>query len=169
MENITKGIIFTISLIIVTAATAGGDPDFVAYPEGYQDSFTFYGTANRANGKQVADFYANPQAIASIGQEGPFTDGSRIVMEVYKKKKDAEGNPIMGEDGIYVKGPLAAVGVMEKRSDWTETFPADQRAGDWGFALYDPAGKPKNNDLECATCHTSNAETNYMFSRGLMD
>ncbi|MDX1519907.1 MAG: cytochrome P460 family protein, partial [Gammaproteobacteria bacterium] len=38
------------------------------------------------------------------------------------------------------------------------------RAGGWGFAIYDPSGNPKENDLECAACHTPLANQEFMFT-----
>ena len=149
-----KRTIITMMLASIAAvAFAGGDPDFVAFPTGYKDSDTQYTTLNRTNGKQVGVLYANEAAMRSIKYGDQLIPGSRIIMEIYKKKMDADGNPIMGADGIYEKGALAAIGVMEKSIEWPGNFSADHRSEEWGFALYDPKGNIKDNKLECATCH----------------
>lgn len=144
-------------------ALAGGNPEFVPFPDGYKESFRHYSTQNRQNGKQVADMYAN-EIAANSAKKGELTDGSVIVMEVYKTEADENGDPIPGPDGIFKKSKLAAVAVMEKRSKWDEAYPADERAGNWGFALYNPAGKPKENDLACASCHKPLADQDFMFT-----
>ena len=72
-------------------AHSGGDPDFVKFPEGYQQAFTQYDTANRANQTQVAKFYANDIAIASYKKGEEATPGSVVIMEIYEPKKDAAG------------------------------------------------------------------------------
>lgn len=143
-------------------AYAGGNPDQVSFPEGYKTEFKKYDTRNRLNGKQVAVLYANKIAIDSLNK-GDLADGSKIVMEVYKPKK-VYGDAIYGGDGNYVKGKFAAVAVMEKRSDWNGKIDASERAGDWGFAIYHTDGKPKDNGLDCASCHTPMPEKEYMFS-----
>jgi hypothetical protein len=149
-----KRMIITMMLASVAAvAFAGGDPEFVAFPEGYKESDTNYTTVNRANGKQVGVLYANEAAIRSIKYGDQLIPGSRITMEIYKKKMDADGNAIEGADGIFEKGDLAAIAVMEKSIVWSNTFSADHRSEEWGFALYDPKGNIKENKLECATCH----------------
>ncbi len=74
-------------------------------------------------------------------------------MEIYKLQTDDDGNPISGTDGIYLKGDLAAIEVMEKSIEWPNNFMSDHRAGDWGFAIYDPEGNIKENNLDCASCH----------------
>ena len=145
-----KRMIITMVLASVAAvAFAGGDPEFVAFPAGYKESDTQYTTLNRANGKQVAVLYANESAMRSIKYGDQLIPGSRIIMEIYKKKVDA----VKGADGIYEKGALAAIAVMEKSIEWSGKFPADNRSEEWGFALYDPKGNIKDNKLVCATCH----------------
>lgn len=141
---------------------AGGNPDQVSFPEGYKTEFKQYDTRNRQNGKQVAVLYANQIAIDSLNK-GELADGSKIVMEVYKAKV-SYGEPVVGSDGIFQKGKFAAVAVMEKRSDWKGSIDASERAGDWGFAIYHTDGKPKDNDLDCASCHTPMPEQDYIFS-----
>lgn len=142
-----------LSSLVAATAFAGGDPDFVEFPENYKNTDTEYATVNRANGKQVGVLYANEAAMGSIQYGAQLIPGSRIIMEIYKQKKDSDGNPVMGADGIYEKGALAAIGVMEKSINWSGKFPADHRSEEWGFALYDPKGKIKDNKLECASCH----------------
>ena len=59
---------FAVGLVCILAAVcvyAGGDPEFVAFPEGYDTSFTSYVTQNRGNGKQVAKMFANDVAMSS--------------------------------------------------------------------------------------------------------
>lgn len=142
---------------------AGGNPDFVKFPANYKQDFSNYDTRNRNNGKQVAMMYANNIAIESA-KSGELAPGSKIIMEVYKLKLDDNGEPIKGKDGIFEKGKHAAVAVMEKRTDWDSAFPGTDRAGNWGFAIYNTDGTPKENNLECATCHVPYEKTNYMFS-----
>ncbi len=149
-----KKLILTMVLVsAVVAAYAGGDPEFVTFPEGYKESDTQYTTVNRVNGKQVGVLYANESAMGSIKYGDQLIPGSRIIMEIYKKKVDEEGNAIKGADGIFEKGDLAAIAVMEKSIEWSDKFPADHRSEEWGFALYDPKGNIKKNELVCASCH----------------
>jgi len=158
-----KKIITFALLLISVSAIAGGRNDQVPYPEGYKESFTYYNTQNRANNKQIADMYANDTAMGSIN-DAELADGSIIIMEIHKPEVDDSGTPIVGDDGLFIKNKFAAVAVMEKRSDWGADYAADERAGAWGFALYDTKGMPKENSLDCATCHQPLTATNFMFT-----
>jgi hypothetical protein len=106
--------------------------------------------------------YANQIALDSLNK-GKLAEGSKIVMEVYKAKV-SYGEPITGSNGIYKKGKFAAIAVMEKRSDWKGSIADNELAGDWGFAIYNTDGKPKENGLDCASCHTPMPESDFLFS-----
>lgn len=142
---------------------AGGNPEYVKFPKNYQSEFAQYDTRNRANGKQVAVLYANKVAINTIN-DAALGDGTKIIMEAYKTIPGEDGKPTMGDNDIFKKGSLAAIAVMEKRSDWNANFSAKERAGDWGFALYNTDGTAKENKLECASCHSPMPDKDYMFS-----
>lgn len=143
---------------------AGGSPEFVEFPEGYEQTFSQYGIANRANQKQLAKFYANKTAVESYKKGEEAAPGSVVVMEIYETKKDAEDNIQSGEDGLFVIEKLAAVAVMEKRNDWGNAYQATDRTGDWGFAVYNPDGTAKNNELDCVQCHTPLQQQDHLFT-----
>ncbi len=154
---------FTCIALVSMFAYAGGNPEFVPFPADYKNQFIQYHTQNRANNKQVADFYANKAAIESI-KNGKLSDGSIVVMEVYKPEVDEAGNPVTGADGLFIKSKLAAIAVMEKRNNWDAQFSADNRTGDWGYAIYDARGGIKENDLDCVSCHTPLQSNEFLFS-----
>ena len=145
-------------------ALSGGNPEHVKFPEGYEKTFTNYATANRANQTQVAKLFANEPAISGYTQGEEGASGSVVIMEIYSIKTDDDGKPIPGNDGIFEIDSLAAIGVMEKQDEWDADFPAEDRTGNWGFALYEPDGTIKNNDLNCVGCHTPLSGQDYLFT-----
>lgn len=163
--NMNKIISISLMFLMSWVVFAGGNPEHVAYPTNYKNDFTYYDTRNRMNGKQVAVLYANQIAMNSADSNN-LDNGSKIVMEVYKPKLDADGNPIADLNGQFEKDKLAAVAIMEKRIDWNNDFSSNERAGDWGFALYNTNGTPKDNQLDCATCHQPLGNQDYRFSHG---
>ena len=152
-----------LTLSVSFIAYAGGNPEHVHFPAEYKSEFTQYDTRNRTNGKQVAVMYANKIAVDSAAS-GTLAEGSKIIMEVYKTKPGEDGKPVVGADGVFEKGKFAAVAVMENRSDWDSAFDAKDRTGNWGFAIYNTDGSPKDNNLECVVCHTPYEKDNFMFS-----
>jgi len=143
---------------------AGGNPEHVQFPTGYDSTFTKYSTANRANQTQVAKLYANDAAIASYKANQQAASGSVVVMEIYSTKTGEDGKPVAGSDGLFEIDSLAAVAVMENRDDWDADFSADDRTGNWGFAVYEPNGTAKSNDLNCVQCHTPLSGQDYLFT-----
>lgn len=158
-----KTIYACLAISVSFLAYAGGNPEYVSFPEAYKSEFTQYDTRNRNNGKQVAVMYANKIATDSASNKN-LADGSIIIMEVYKTKLGEDGKPVISADGIFEKGKFAAVAVMEKQSNWDASFDAKVRAGNWGFAIYKTDGTPKDNNLDCASCHIPMPENDYMFS-----
>ncbi len=157
----------TIAAVLIAApltAYAGGDPEHVKFPEGYEKTFTKSATANRANQTQVAKFYANEAAISSYTQGQKSASGAVVIMEIYTPKKDADGKPIVGKDGLFEIESLSAVAVMENKNNWDAAFPKENRTGDWGFAVYNPDGTTKSNDLNCVQCHTPLQAQDYLFT-----
>lgn len=153
-----------VTLCISVLTYAGGNPEHVKLPDGYKTEFTNYDTRNRSNGKQLAVLYANKKATDSASGSA-LADGSTIIMEIYKTVAGEDGNPVIGSDGLFEKGKFAAIAVMEKRSNWEGSFDAEQRSGDWGFAIYNTDGTEKANDLDCASCHVPLVDSDYLFSR----
>ena len=161
-SSILVGLVCAVSAV---AAYAGGSPDFVAFPSGYGAIFSNYTTMNRSGSAAVAKMYANDTALSSYKKGRTAASGSILVMEVYKPKKDADGKPIVGKDGVNEIAKLAAIAVMERRDDWPANYAAGERVGTWGFAIYNPDGTPKKNDLTCVACHTPLAEQDFLFSQ----
>ncbi len=159
-----KTVVSLVCILSAVCVHAGGDPDFVAFPEGYDTSFTSYVTLNRAGSELVAKMYANDVAISSYEEAPKAASGSILVMEVYKPKKDVDGKALVGDDGIYVIDQLAAVAVMQRRDNWDAAYPVEHRVGNWGFAFYNPDGTPKANELQCVVCHTPLRHQDFMFS-----
>ena len=160
----SKIIIGLVCVAGAAAAYAGGTPDYVKFPTGYDSSFTNYATMNRASSAAVAKMYANAVAFSSYKRGQPAASGSVIVMEVYKPKKDADGKPIVGSNGVNETAKLAAIAVMERRDGWLGGLSEDDQVGKWAFAIYNPDGTPKKNNLTCVACHTPLKEQDFLFS-----
>lgn len=160
-SKIIGGMVLAVSTIYVYAE---GDPEFVKFPTGYDVSYTNYAAMLRADRVHIAKMYANDIAISSYKKGSKAASGSIIVMEVYKSKKDANDKSFKDSDGVYVVDKLAAVAVMERRDTWEDAYTPDHRLANWGFAIYNPDGTPKSNDLACVECHTPLKSEDHLFS-----
>jgi len=142
---------------------AGGTPEFVALPEGYSKHVN-YMTQNRVGQEQVAKIYTRKNLLQAIANGDPVPEGGTIVMEVYEPKRDRYENVVKGTGGNFLIDHLKGIAVMEYRSEWPEDMPEKERAGNWGFAMYSPEGKPMANEQDCVACHWQLRRVNYMFT-----
>jgi hypothetical protein len=151
--------------LLGSVALAG--PESVQYPKGYQDSFTHYGTVNRADDrKQVVKMFANDVALASAKSGAPLDSGAVRVMEVYKAKLDADENPVVGSDGYFEPADMAAIAVMESRDGWGADYAEAIRNGTWEYAIFDAKEHALvDRDYQpCFECHKPMHEADYVFS-----
>jgi len=166
----TLALCFAAGLLTIAGARAGGNPGQVPFPRDYATAFKHYHTQNRAGQPTLAKMYANDVAQAAYRAGETGAPGSILVMEVYKARLDGDGKPVTGADGLYEVEGLAGVAVMERRDNWDAAYPAADRAGPWGFAIYNADGTPKQNDLNCVQCHGPLQPLDYLYTRQqLMD
>lgn len=151
------------TLLLTLNVQAGGTPEFVKFPDNYT-SQTNYMTQNRVGQEQIAKIYTRDNLLQAVASDQPIPEGGTIVMEIYEPKRDRNKNPVKGSGGNYLIDHLAGIAVMEYRSEWPAEMPETERAGNWGFGLYTPDGKPKANELSCTACHWELRRVNYMFT-----
>ena len=75
----------------------------VNIPSDYRAKFVRYTTVDRTDNKQSRDLFINPEALAPIKAGRPAPSGTVIVMEAYRAKLDANGNPVKDANGRFVK------------------------------------------------------------------
>ncbi len=148
------------------SSIAYAGPELVDFPEGYQSGFKHYATVNRDDErKQVVKIFANDTAVDSATDGAPLDHGSVIAMEVYKAELDAGDQPVMGDDGFFVPGDLAAVVVMESQDGFGADYADALRNGNWEYALFKGDGSRIDKETTaCFECHKPLQETDYVFS-----
>ncbi|MEM7226681.1 MAG: cytochrome P460 family protein [Pseudomonadota bacterium] len=157
--------IFTLCVLLL-ARPAVAEEQRIQFPEDYRSTFTNYLNLDRTqNDDQIIHLYANQLAIDGLRDSGTFPDGSVLIGEVYKAKKDEAGEVIESILGHRIRGKLALVAVMEKRAGWGDAFSEDLRNGDWDFAAFKPDGSIAKKDLdECRACHAPLGDLQHVFS-----
>lgn len=138
----------------------------IAFPKDYKTTFTNYLSLDRTqNPGQIIRLFANDIAIAGPGPDGKLADGAIIVGEVYKARKDKDGNVVTSDLGRQVRGKLAVLAVMQKGKGWGAQFPDELRNGDWDFSAFKPDGSSAKKDLnKCRGCHAPLTDTDHLFS-----
>ena len=138
----------------------------ISFPTGYEDTYSNYLSLDRVqNPDQTIRLFGNDIAMQGPGEDGKLPYGSIIVAEVYKAKKDDEGNVITSSLGRRIRGEMALIAVMQREEGWGESHAPGLRNGNWEFAAFTPAGAIADKDLDaCRACHAPLTETNHLFS-----
>ena len=139
---------------------------YVAFPDGYKDTFVKYHTINFPATKQVRYYYAN-KAVAQAAKQGkPLPDGSVLFVEVHAAKVDSDKKPVTGSDGFYVAEKLLFYTAMASGAGWGRDVPEMLRNGDWNYAVFtlDKQHRPGVNQAECFACHKPLDATSYVFT-----
>lgn len=164
--------IFTIAassfvvLCISTNSVLGAEPK-IHFPKNYKKVFENYLSLDRTqHANQTIRLFASPTTMRSANKDAPLPSGTVLVAEVYKAKKNAAGKVVKSGLGRRIRGPLAAIAVMEKRDGWGKEVPATLRNGDWDFAIFSPTGKRLvGKDLDsCRSCHAPLSASDHVFS-----
>ncbi len=146
---------------------AGDTTERVAFPKDYATAFSNYLSLDRTqNDDQVIRLFANEKALAAAKAGEPLPSGSVLAAEIYKAVKNDKGEVIESSLGRRVRGPMAAVAVMEKRDGWGKDLAEDVRNGDWDFAIFKPTGERiAGKDINsCRSCHAPLTDTQHLFS-----
>jgi len=138
----------------------------IKFPANYKTAFTNYLNLDRTqNDDQIIRLFANDIAVKGMQDTGVFPNGSVLIGEVYKAKKDASGKVLKSTLGRRIIDKLAVIAVMEKQAGWGDQFPAALKNGDWDFATFNPDGSVAKKDLNsCRACHAPLAATQHTFS-----
>ena len=153
------------SVAMTAAAQDAGRVEFPEY-KGVPGWFMFY-IVNDAEQNILAELYAEIDIINSTEAGQPALHGTIVVREEYQAALDADGNPILGDNGMFQKARRLDVWVMEKRQGWGD----DGGAGDWEFAKFRASGSRLGgaDNSACHACHQDAAETDFMFNFGALE
>ncbi len=163
MLKFVTGIAF-ICLFTLSQAHAGDSK--VQLPADYKSTFTNYVSNDRIqNEDQTVRIFANDIAMQGPGKDGKLPYGSVLVAEVYKAKKDKDGNIVTSILNRRVRGKFALIGVMERKKGYGEGRADGLKTGDWDFGAFKPDGSVADKDLnDCRACHSPLSSTHHVFS-----
>ena len=138
----------------------------VAFPEGYQASFTKYQTINFPATRQVRHYYGNAVALQAAREGKNLPNGSVLFAEVHSAKLDADKKPIVGSDGFFLPDQLLFYTAMARDAGWGQDIPEMLRNEDWNYAVFTTAKqhRPGVNQAECLACHKPLDKVSYTFT-----
>ena len=138
----------------------------VAFPEGYQGSFTKYHTINFPATRQVRYYFANRAAVQAAKEGKSLPDGSVLFAEVHSAKLDADKKPVTGADGFYVADKLLFYTAMARGAGWGADIPEMLRNENWHYSVFtlDKNPRPGVNQAECLACHKPLDKVSYTFT-----
>jgi plastocyanin len=158
-----SGMLLLSAVAVSTGALAG--PDNVKFPNDYLRG-TLYQTVDRADVKQYRELYTQPEVVEAVRKGKPIPSGAVITLVQWSVEQDANGVPLKGADGRFIKKDILAHTVMEKRAGWGAEYPADMRNGEWEYQAFNAQGEanPKANIKGCFTCHLPHAKQDFVIS-----
>jgi len=150
------------------AVNAWAGPDKIKFPSNYLKG-VLYQTVDRADVKQYRELYAPAEVVEAVRKGKPIPDGAVLTLVQWSVEQDANGVPLKGPDGRFIKKDVIGHTVMEKRAGWGADYPADwPRNGDWEYAVFTADGRPNEkanaNNKSCFTCHLPHAKQDYVIS-----
>jgi hypothetical protein len=161
---IMASVAFVATLAAAAAVRAGSDR--IAFPNDYAKGVV-YKTEDRADNKQVREFFTSREAVEAVRKGTPLPSGTVIIVVRYAAQLDAEGNPAKDANGRFIKtNNILGYSVREKRSGWGAEYAEEKRNGEWEYRVFraDKTANPDTNYDTCFGCHKSQASQEYMFT-----
>jgi hypothetical protein len=158
----------TVALIAALAAAVSvrAGSDRIAFPNDYAKGVV-YKTEDRADNKQVREFFVNHEAFEAAREGAPLPSGTVITVVRYAAELDAQGNPAKDASGRFIKtNNILGYSVREKRAGWGAEYSEEKRNGEWEYRVFraDRTANPDTNYETCFGCHKSQASQEYMFT-----
>ena len=164
--NVTLAAIIAITAAaaIAVPVLAGGDK--VAFPADYGKGVV-YMTLDRAENKQVREYYTSQEAVDAAKKGEPLPQGTVITVVQYAAQLDTQGNPAKDATGRFSKtANILGYTVMEKRAGWGAEYPETQRNGEWEYQAFraDKTANPNANLTGCFNCHKPLDKQDFVWS-----
>ena len=150
------------ALTLTPAGMVRAGADRIAFPQGFEKSYTLYGVIDRPDRKQVRFFYVDRASLKAAKYGQPMPDGTTLVMAFKKATVDANGEPVLDKNGRMIPdGDFTSVAVQKKGKGWGADHTEKQQNGDWEYAEFKPDGS-RNTEVKsfdaCFGCHSARAK-----------
>lgn len=154
-------------IMVFSSISATAEDQRISFPTNYEAKMINYLSLDRTqNPDQIIRLFTTKAALEAAKQGQTLPDGTTIVAEIYKAKKDKDGEVIESALGRRIRGKFAAIAIMQKQKGWGAKFSEKLRNDDWDFAIFSPKGERlvKKDLNSCRACHAPLKETQHLFS-----
>ncbi|WP_237213256.1 cytochrome P460 family protein [Falsiroseomonas oryziterrae] len=160
-----------LALVGATAAQPGDahrtrEPRIVL-PHDWEQRFIRYATVDDADRRIVRHVHVDPDAHARLRPGMPAPDGTLLIMADARARLDTTGQPLRDAGGRFLPEP-GWIALFAKRKDARRDRATEPglRNGDWDYAAFDGAGRPRDVSLAaCFACHQqARAAQDYTFT-----
>ncbi len=139
----------------------------VNLPADYRTQMVQYTVVDRTDVGQVRVLYGPRAAVEAARANRALPSGTTLVMEIYPAQRNAQNELVRGADGRLVRGNLANIFIMEKRTGWGAQYGPEIRNGEWEYAIFTPANqRADNRNMQpCMQCHLERRrDADFVFS-----
>src|SRR4026209_687998 len=131
-----KPVLLFAAFAFSTQVIAG--PEKIRFPNDYLRG-VLYQTVDRADIKQYRELSTQAEVVDAVRKGKPIPSGAVITLVQWSVEQDANGVPLKGSDGRFIKKDVIAHTIMEKREGWGADYPSDwPRNGEWEYAAFTP-------------------------------
>lgn len=125
------------------------DGGLVKFPDNFLKGM-HYATVERGNIKE--ELFTSHAAIEAVKNGDPIPSGTVITLVDYRD------------------GKLFRYVVMEKRAGWGADYPPEKRNGEWEYQAFNADRSVNRNENlgRCFSCHKSQAQQDFVFTRDRM-
>ena len=146
----------------ILAADSGPPPapaptvDRVGFPKAYAETFQVLRKVVKEKELKVVTVCGNgPAASVTNAAQLPYPYGSILVMETAGALKDAQGKPLLDDQGKLRKDKVTGLHVMRRETDFGAAY-GPNRTAEWEYVEYRADGShltPPQKSAACAACH----------------
>ena len=142
--------------LVQTQALPAPTVDRVGFPTDYRSTFKLFYVFDNYQNRQIRAVWGNAVAASvTPGNVFNFPYGSVILFESYTVMQDADGEPLLDQNGRFVPNVMNQLFVMRKERGFGADY-KELRNGEWEYVAYRPDGTyattPQNSG-SCALCH----------------
>ena len=135
----------------------GTSQDRVGYPDDYQNTYSILYILDRPDTNRILVTYGNDQAVSvHRGGQGNYPYGSIIAQETWTAKLDDHGNPLLDENGRFVRDQMTSSLIVMRKEAGFGTEYGNIQTGEWEYVAYradKSYGTTPQNSGICANCH----------------